>query len=396
MTNALPTPISFPRWPEFASDERRAVDSVLASGKVNYWTGEQGKSLEREYAAALGLRRAIALMNGTVALELPLRIWGVGPGDDVVVTPRSFIASTSCVVLQGAKPVFADVDRDSGNITAESIERVLSPRTKAVVLVHLGGWPCEMDSIMALADSRRLKIIEDCAQAPGAEYKGLPVGSIGHAGAFSFCQDKIITTGGEGGLLATDDEEMWSRAWAFKDHGKSFDTVFGSTHEPGFRWLHESFGTNWRMTELQAAIGRVQLGKLSSWSERRRSNAKVLADGLRSVPGLRVPEPPAHIRHAYYRLYTYLELDRLRSGWSRDRIMSEVANRGVPCFSGSCGEIYREKAFDRTEYRPVVPLPVASELGASSLALLVHPTLSAEHMDYTAAAVRAVLHDAIL
>jgi dTDP-4-amino-4,6-dideoxygalactose transaminase len=385
---------SFPRWPHYAADERRAVDAVLAAGAVNYWTGEHGKMLEREYADALGVRRAIALMNGTVALELPLVMWGVGAGDEVVVTPRSFIASTSCAVLRGSTPVFADVDRDSGNITAETIERVLSPRTKAIVLVHLGGWPCEMDDIVSLAEARGVKVLEDCAQAHGATYKERPVGSIGDAGAFSFCQDKIITTGGEGGLLATDDEEMWVRAWAFKDHGKSFNTVFAEAPQPGFRWLHESFGTNWRMTELQAAIGRVQLDKLAEWADRRRSNAQILADRLREVRGLRVPVPPAHVRHAYYRFYAYVELDRLRSGWSRDRIMSEIAGRGVPCFSGTCSEIYREKAFDGTPYRPASALPVARELGASSLAFLVHPTLDVEHMEQTAAAVSAVLGQA--
>jgi dTDP-4-amino-4,6-dideoxygalactose transaminase len=381
-------------WPEFSADERAAVDVVLASGKVNYWTGEQGRSFEREYAASLGLRYGIALMNGTVALELPLKIWGFGAGDEVVVTPRSFIASTSCAVLQGCKPVFADVDRDSGNMTAGSIEAVLSPRTKAIILVHLGGWPCEIDEIMRLATARRIKVIEDCAQAHGAEYRGRPVGSIGHVGAFSFCQDKIITTGGEGGLLATDDEELWTRAWSFKDHGKSFETVFATHHPPGFKWLHESFGTNWRMTEMQAAIGRLQLRKLLTWSEKRRSNARALLEALRPVAGLRVPEPPQHLRHAYYRFYAYLEPERLRAGWTRERICAAIGELGVTCLVGSCPEIYREKVFNGTTYRPHVDLPVAAELGKTSLAFLVHPTLEVDDMERTADAVKTVLAEA--
>jgi dTDP-4-amino-4,6-dideoxygalactose transaminase len=385
-----------PGWPSFAADERQAVDTILASGKVNYWTGDQGREFEREYARALGSKRAIALMNGTVALELPLRVWGIGPGDEVVVTPRSFIASTSCVVLQGAKPVFADVDRDSGNLTAASIERVLSPRTKAIIPVHLGGWPCDMDEIMSLANARGIKIIEDCAQAHGATYKGRAVGSIGHAGAFSFCQDKIITTGGEGGLLATNDEELWARGWAFKDHGKSFEAVYEREHAPGFRWLHESFGTNWRMTELQAAIGRVQLRKLPDWCDRRRANAQCLIDALRSTPGLRVPEPSPHSRHAYYRFYAYVRAESLRGSWSRDRIVAEVTARGVPCFAGSCSEIYREKALINTGFGPPAALPGARELGETSVALLVHPTLDASHMSQAAGVVRRVLADAIL
>lgn len=386
---------TFPAWPEFCEEQRAAVASVLASGKVNYWTGGEGRLLEEEYASYLGVRRAIALMNGTVALELPLRMFGIGAGDEVVVTPRSFIASTSCVVLQGARPVFADVDRHSGNLTAHSIEKALSPRTRAIVVVHLGGWPCDMDDIMILAHARGIKVIEDCAQAHGAAYKGRPVGSIGDAGAFSFCQDKIITTGGEGGLLATDDEDLWRHAWEFKDHGKSFDAVYKRHHPPGFRWLHESFGTNWRMTELQAALGRIQLRKLPDWSDQRRANARLLTKEIGSTPGLRIPQPAEHLRHAYYRFYAYLEVDRLRSGWSRDRIVAEVNARGVPCFSGSCSEIYREKAFD-SAFRPDIALPVAKELGESSIALLTHPTLSTDHMCRASEVLRSVLSDAVL
>ena len=386
---------SLPSWPVFDQEERRAVDLILASGRVNYWTGEQGREFEREYARMLGLRHSIALMNGSVALELALRTWGIGPGDEVVVTPRSFIASTSSVVLQGATPVFADVDRDSGTLTAASVERVLSPRTRAIIPVHLGGWPCDMEEIMSVADARRIKVLEDCAQAHGATDNGRAVGSIGHAGAFSFCQDKIITTGGEGGLLATDDDDMWSRAWAFKDHGKSFDAVYGREDAPGFRWLHESFGTNWRMTEVQAAIGRIQLRKLPEWCERRRANAQVLIEGLRSAPGLRVPEPAPRSRHAYYRLYAYVRAETLRSSWSRDRIVVEASAKGVPCFFGSCSEIYREKAFLDTGFGPPAALPVARELGETSVAFLVHPTLDASHMSRAAEILRGVLAEAI-
>ncbi len=386
---------AFPKWPSFAEDEIAKVASVLRSGRVNYWTGEEGGNFEREYAGVLGRRHAIALMNGTVALELPLRVMGIGPGDEVIVTPRSFIASASCVVLQGARPVFADIDPDSGNVTAQTIERVLSPRTRAILLVHLGGWPCEMDDILALAEERGLAVIEDCAQAHGATYKEREVGSFGYAAGFSFCQDKIITTGGEGGLLATDDEEMWSRAWAFKDHGKSFEAVYGRQHPPGFRWLHESFGTNWRMTELQAAIGRLQLRKLPEWSEKRRANAAVLTERLSHVPGLRVPQPPAHVRHAYYRFYARVEVEKLRSGWDRDRIVAEVTQRGIPCFSGSCSELYREKAFSTHGLVPEQPLPVASTFTANSIALLVHPTLDAHHMGKAADVLGTVLEHAI-
>jgi dTDP-4-amino-4,6-dideoxygalactose transaminase len=381
---------ALPTWPIFPPDERSIVEEVLRTGRVNYWTGVHAREFENEYARAVGVSRAIALMNGTVALELPLRMWNIGPGDEVVVTPRTFIASISCVVLQGAEPVFADVDRDTGNVTARSIERVLTSRTKAIIPVHLGGWPCEMQEIMDLAASRRIKVLEDCAQAHGAEVNGQPIGSFGDAAAFSFCQDKIITTGGEGGLLVTDDTDVWKRAWAFKDHGKSYDAVYAASHPPGFRWLHESFGTNWRMTEIQAAIGRIQLRKLPQWQAQREANANVLIDALEGLGSIRLPRPRPNARHAYYRLYAYVVPEFVKSGWTRDRLIAEINASGVPCFSGSCSEVYREKAFADSGFRSS-DLPVARELGETSLAFLVHPSLSTDHIRQMAAKIRPIL-----
>jgi dTDP-4-amino-4,6-dideoxygalactose transaminase len=386
---------SFPSWPQYGPEEVAAVTEVLESGRVNYWTGTEARDFECEYAAEAGASHAVALANGTVALELALLAYGIGPGDEVVTSPRTFIASASCAVMRGARPVFADVDADSQNITATTVERVLTPRTRAIIVVHLAGWPCEMDAIMALAADRQLIVIEDCAQANGAQYRGRPVGGIGHAGAFSFCQDKIITTGGEGGMLTTSDETVWSRAWSFKDHGKSYEAVYRREHAPGFRWLHESFGTNWRMTEMQAAIGRVQLRKLSTWVEQRSRNARLLIRGLRETPGLRVPEPPEYARHAYYKFYAFLDLDRLRYGWNRDRVMVEIAGRGVPCFSGSCSEIYLERAFADAGIQPRERMPVAAAIGETSLMFLVHPTLDENHMGLTCQVVNEVMREAI-
>ena len=382
---------SFVLWPFFDNDEQAAVEAVLRSGKVNYWTGQEARTFEREFANACGCRYGIALANGTIALELALHALGIGEGDEVIVTPRTFVASASCVVLRGARPVFADVDPISQNVTAETVRRVLSPRTKAVIAVHLAGWPCQMDSILELAREHGLRVVEDCAQAHGATYKGQPVGSFGDVAAFSFCQDKIITTGGEGGMLVTNDEALWRAAWAYKDHGKSYDAVYNREHPPGFRWLHESFGTNWRMTEMQAAIGRVQLRKLPHWLEQRRRNAAILTACFRDVPALRVSEPPDHIGHAYYKYYAFVRPERLRKGWNQGRIIAAIVAEGVPCFSGSCSEIYLEKAFEQNDLRPAKRLPTARELGETSLMFLVHPTLTEEDARATCRAVEAVL-----
>lgn len=381
-------------WPWYAPDEIQAVRDTLTSGRVNYWTGQEAREFEKEYAAAAGARHAIALANGTVALELALLAFGIGSGDEVVTTPRTFIASASAAIMRGATPVLADVDRETQNITAATIEPCLTSRTRAIIVVHLAGWPCEMDAIVDLAKSRGLIVIEDCAQANGARYRNRPIGSLGHAGAFSFCQDKIITTGGEGGLLTLDDDDAWSRAWAFKDHGKSHEAVYGTAHPPGFRWLHHSFGTNWRMTEMQAAIGRVQLRKLAAWVATRRRHAAILIEQLAGLEAARVAIPPAHIHHAYYRFYFFVRREVLRAGWSRERIVAEIAARGVPCFTGSCSEIYLEKAFTDAALGPPQRLPVARELGETSVALLVHPTLTEAQILRCAEVVREVLRNA--
>lgn len=383
-------------WPSFTEEEADAARDVLLSNKVNYWTGQEGREFEREFAAWADSGYAIALANGTVALDVALKALDIAAGDEVVVTSRTFLASASSIVTAGAVPVFADVDTDSQNVTADTIKAVLTERTKAVICVHLAGWPCDMDPIMALARERGLYVIEDCAQAHGARYKGRAVGSIGDVGAWSFCQDKIMTTGGEGGMVTTDSRELWQRMWSYKDHGKSWDAVYEREHPPGFRWVHESFGTNWRMTEMQAAIGRIQLGRMSSWTAARNRNAQRIWDICREFDVVRVPafDASAGSVHAHYKCYVQVCPDKLGKGWDRDRIVGEIEARGVPCFQGSCSEVYLESAFDGTGWRPQERLPVARELGETSLMFLVHPTLTELEMDKTCAVIAEVLVEA--
>jgi dTDP-4-amino-4,6-dideoxygalactose transaminase len=381
----------FAPWPVFAEDERRAVEAVLASGRVNYWTGTECAAFEREYAERLGLAHAISLANGTLALELALRALGVGPGDEVVAPAKTFIATASCTVACGARPVVCDVDPDSQNLTAATVSAVLTPRTKAVVAVHLAGWPCDLAPLVELCKERGIALVEDCAQAHGAIYRGRPVGTFGTVAAFSFCQDKIMTTGGEGGLLVTNDRALWQRAWAYKDHGKSWAAVHERQHPPGFRWQHESFGSNFRMTEMQAAIGRVQLRKLDDWVAARRRNAAAFMQALGAAPGIRIAVPSAEIVHSYYKLYAQLDLARLQPGWTALRVIEAIEREGVPCLQGGCSEIYREVAFSEQGWGPTQRLPVAARLSDASLMFLVHPTLTESDMREAAQAVAKVL-----
>jgi len=394
----------FSPWPNFSCEEADAVNRVLLSNKVNYWTGTETREFEQEFAAFSETRFAVALANGTVALDVALKALDVGPGDEVIVAPRTFIASISCVVNAGAIPVFADVEADSGNLSAQTIAEVLTPRTKAVICVHLAGWPCDMDAITALARSSGIKVIEDCAQAHGAKYRGKSVGSFGNIGAWSFCQDKIMTTGGEGGMVTTNDENLWRKMWAFKDHGKSYEAVYERQHAPGFRWLHESFGTNWRMLEMQAVIGRIQLGRIAQWSSARKRNAEAILNACREFSVLRVPTfkcgecggancivSDSMCVHAHYKCYVYVRPERLKKGWSRDRIIDAINKEGVPCYQGSCSEVYLEKAFDGTGWRPRERLPVARMLGETSIMFLVHPTLTDQEVARTILAIRCVM-----
>ena len=372
-----------PWWPHFDAGDLEAVSGVLRSGRVNTWTGDECRRFETEFAEQCGMRHAIALANGTLALELALETLGVRGGGEVITTPRSFVASAGAIVLRGGRAVFADVDRDTQNITSVTIAPLITPRTKAILCVHLAGMPCDMDPIMELAGAHDLYVIEDCAQAHGAQYKGRPVGSFGHAAAFSFCQDKIMSTGGEGGMFVTNDEAVWRRAWAYKDHGKCHRTVYEVEHKPGFVYLHESFGSNWRLTEMQAVLGRRQLVKLPAWRRRRTENALALLEGLQEMPALRVPRVPDDVEPGWYKFYAFVVPEALKPDWDRYRIKETISAEGIPCYSGSCPEIYREKAFANSDMAPPTRLPVARELGETSLMFLVHPTLGPQEMAQT-------------
>jgi dTDP-4-amino-4,6-dideoxygalactose transaminase len=384
----------FSSWPLFSEEEADAVKNVLLSNKVNYWTGNECREFEKEFAVWSNSKYAIALGNGTLALDSAFKALDISVGDEVIVTSRTYIASVTSIVNAGAIPIFADVDLNSQNITPESIRSMITSKTKVIVCVHLAGWPCEMDGIMDLANEFNLYVIEDCSQAHGAKYKEKSVGSIGNIGCWSFCQDKIMTTGGEGGMVTTNDKSLWSKMWSYKDHGKSYEAVYERKHPDGFRWLNESFGTNWRMTEMQGVIGRIQLKRMPDWRNKRINNANEIWKTAKQCKGLRVPSIPDYIEHAAYKCYAFVELKKLKDGWGRDKIIKEINSLGVPCYSGACPEVYLEKAFDNTGLRPKERLVNAKELGETSLMFLIHPTLTNHEIKQTCDAITSVMNKA--
>ena len=381
----------FSSWPSFTDEEAKAVSKVLLSNKVNYWTGNECREFEKEFAVWSNSKYAIALGNGTLALDSAFKALDLGVDDEVIVTARTYIASVTSIVNAGAIPIFADVDLNSQNITLETIRSMITSKTKAIVCVHLAGWPCEMDEIMDLANEFNLHVIEDCSQAHGAKYKGKSVGSIGNIGCWSFCQDKIMTTGGEGGMVTTNDKSLWSKMWSYKDHGKSYEAVYEKKHPDGFRWVNESFGTNWRMTEMQGAIGRIQLKRMKSWRTNRITNANEIWSCAKHCKGLHVPIIPDYIEHAAYKCYVFVKSIELKNGWDRDKIIKEINSLGVPCYSGSCSEVYLEKAFDNSGFRPKERLVNAKELGETSLMFLIHPTLTKNEIKQTCNAITSIM-----
>lgn len=377
------SPIDHPhlRWPQHEPDEIAAVVGLLSAGRVNSLVhGEQTRRFEAEFARFCGMPHAIALSNGTVALELALRALGVGPGDEVIVPARSFFATAACVVAAGGTPVFADIDPATNAIDPASARRMCSNLTRAIICVHLGGWPCDMPALRALADEKGAWLIEDCAQAHGASLHGQMAGSWGDAAAFSFCTDKIMSTGGEGGMLLLRDEAHWKRAWAYKDHGKNPDKFFAPPDGSGFRFLHDSFGTNWRMTEMQAALGRAQLAKLPSWLARRRRNASALMRCLEQEPGVELPTIPDHVGHAFYRLYVTIARDRLGQEGTTAQIIDRMNQMGLPVGSGSCADMTQEAAFANAAPRRDGELRAARDAGRRSIAFPVDHLLDEQDM----------------
>lgn len=390
---------NFSPWPSFTTKEVKKVQKILLSNKVNYWTGIECRKFEKEFASFCNTKYAVALANGTLALDAAMIALDISKGDEVIVTSRSFIASVSSIINSGATPIFVDVCPNSQNITSSNINQKITKKTKAILCVHLAGYPCEMDRIMDIANKKNIFVIEDCAQAHGAVYRGRPVGSIGDIGCWSFCQDKIMSTGGEGGMITTNSKELWNKVWSYKDHGKSYESVYNKKKQGTFRWLHDSFGSNWRMTELQAGIGRIQLKQMSTWTHKRNKNQNQIWKACKTLKGLRVPrfndidwnEYHKDNIHAAYKCYVFVKDSDLKKGWNRDRIINEIVKKGVPCYSGSCSEIYLEKAFDATSFRPKKRLIVSKNLGETSIMFLIHPTLTKQEIALTIKTIKDVM-----
>ena len=360
------------RWPFITDKMCSEVNKILKSGKLNQWNNNKVNEFEKKFSEYINSNYAVAVFNGTVALELCIKTLDLKLNDEVIVTPRTFIASGSCCAWLGLKPVFVDVDINSQNITLDSIKSAITEKTKAVILVHLAGWPCELEEIVNFCRNKGIYIIEDCAQAHGAKYNNKSVGTWGDINAWSFCQDKIITTGGEGGMVTTNNADLYKRAWSLKDHGKDYDTVFNKEHPPGFRWLHKNIGTNWRMMPIQAVIGIEALNLLDDWVNHRRMIANIYNENLKDISGVRLTLPPENIYHSYYKYYFFIESANFNI--SRDEIIDKINDKNIFCQVGSCSEIYKEIALQ--DFKPSKKLINAKKLFETAILLKCDPTIT--------------------
>jgi dTDP-4-amino-4,6-dideoxygalactose transaminase len=335
-----------PGWPQFSDEAIRDVETVLRSGKVNYWTGKRGMEFERRFAAWQGSRYAISVATGTAALHVALTALGIGPGDEVIVPSYTFIATSFSVVQAGAIPRFADVNLEDHCISAESAERLINERTRAIMPVHLYGNVCDMDPILALAGKHNLVVIEDNAEAFGGEYKGRKTGTLGHAAGCSFCQNKTFTTGGEGGMVTTDNEETAWRARSFRDHGYDVQQRLSLLElEQKLPYIHNMVGWNYRMTEMQSAIGLAELDRMDSWNmPARRRNAGIIVSALKELPEVRFfPVDTPERRNGWYVMAFSLDIERMDC--TIQEFVAAAGAEGAPCWKVFWPQCHTERAF---------------------------------------------------
>jgi dTDP-4-amino-4,6-dideoxygalactose transaminase len=374
--------LNYPRYNQYTL---RKVQKVLKSGRVNYWTGHECKEFEREFTKYIENKYAVTLSNGSVALEIALKALNLKKRDEIIVSPRSFIISASCVLDLGLKPVFADVD-NNGNLSIKGIKKAYNKNVKAIILVHLNGLSCDLDPVLKFIKKNKIFLIEDCSQAHGAIYKDKKVGSFGHISTWSFCQDKIISTGGEGGMISTNNKKLWLKLWSLKDHGKNYKSVFYKKHKTGFRWLHDNLGSNYRMTEMQAAIGREQLKTLDNQLKIRNAIANIYLNELKEYyqryhllqkPDFKCQTCPFKQNekkcnkclHAFYRLNLFINKNKIK----QIKLIEQLNKNKINCSVGSCPEIYREKIFKKLKFSPKKRLFNAKLLGETSIMFPIDP-----------------------
>ena len=361
-------------WPNFSQDLITKLGGVISSGKINYTTGPYGERFEKKFSKFIGNKYAIAVCNGTAALEVAIKSLKLPKKSEIIVPARSFFASASCIVNTGHIPVFVDVDLLTQNISLSDIKKKISKRTKVIICVHLAGLPCEMYAIKNFARKNNLKIIEDCSQAHGASINNKEVGSFSDVSTWSFCNDKIISTLGEGGIISTNNKKIYKFCKKYINHGTTLKKI---QNQEKFIYNKDLFGTNLRLTEIQSFAGLEQLKCLKQTQKKRQKIAK---DYLKLISKYKKYffsyYPPKQIRSAWYRFYFFIKPNVRNHKKIRLDIIRDLIIRNLRCFSGSCPEIYLEKSFKKLKNFKIKRLKNCKILGETSLALDVNHTLN--------------------
>jgi len=393
--------IGFPMWPQFAPETLSDALEPIKTGLVNYWTGKKGMEFEEAFAKWQGAKMAVSCTNGTAALHIALAGLNIGPGDEVIVPSYSFIASSFSVVQAGAVPVFADVTEDH-TIDPACVEKLITKRTKAVIVVHLYGVVCDMARILDIAKKNNLKVIEDCAQCFGGEANGVKTGIAGDAGCYSFCQSKHFTTGGEGGMVVTNDEDLGWEFRSFRDHGYDVRTRMNLLAlEEKLPYIHNRVGFNYRMTEIQSVIGLNELKRFDSWNLPRRLKYAGMYDAaFKGVKGIKkLPHNSEARKNSYWWYPLLIDLNALDCDASV--ILKELAADKIPSYGIQWPEAYEERAykelngfgaakfpFKSSEYTDPkaadysnVLCPTAKKLRFETVCLFLHPTWEEIHIN---------------
>ena len=360
-------------WPNFSKDLISNVGRIIGSGKINYTEGPYGIKFEKEFSKFIGNKYSIAICNGTAALEVAIKSLRLPKNSEIIVPARSFFSSASCIVNTGYNPVFADVNLLTQNITINEIKRKITKKTKAIICVHLAGLPCDMPSIKKLANKKKIKIIEDCSQAHGASINNKQVGSFGDISTWSFCNDKIMSTLGEGGMISTNKKNLYEFCKRYINHGTNYKN---NKKTEKFIYNKDYFGTNLRITEIQSFAGLEQLKNLKKIQNKRENISKIYFDLISNYQDFfNYYYPSKKIKSAWYRLYFFLKSDVKNYQKIRFKIIKDLRKNNLKCFTGSCPEIYLEKAFKKLNNFKPVRLKNCKILGETSIALDINHTL---------------------
>ena len=355
-------------WPSFTSKEINQVSLILKSGKVNYWTGKYCKIFEKNFSNYHKIKYSVTVNSGTSALECAIKSLNLKQGSEIITTPRSYYTSASSIINCGMKPKFSDISIDSQNLDPIKLEKSINKKTKAIICVHLSGYPCDMNRILKIAKENKIYVIEDCSQAHGASILNKKVGSFGDISAWSFCQDKIISTGGEGGMVATNKLTLYKKVLSIKDNGRNYEKIKRISYSGSFNYIHDFIGSNYRMTEIQAIIGISQLKRLDQMILRRNSNAKVFNNYFHDLDNIFLLLQNSKNTNAYYRYYLFVKKSK-----NQKILINKIRSKGIECIAGSCPEIYLEKYF-KNNFK-VKEMFGAKYLATRSVCLKVDQTL---------------------